>query len=123
MNPNDETALINHGDILLEQGKTDLAIFAYNTALELNPNNEEAKIRLDDLSPESIPAPVDKRHLIEEFTSIPGIGQARALALISAGYDSVEKLSSAKIEELIKVRGITERLAILINASFLPENQ
>lgn len=123
LDPNDEKALIDHGDILLEQGKMDLAILDYNTVLELNPDNGEAQIRLDDMKDEPIPLPVEQKQVVEEFTNIPGVGQARALALISGGFDSVEKLASAKIEDLMKVRGITERLAIMINATFLPENQ
>jgi tetratricopeptide (TPR) repeat protein len=123
LDPNDEKALIDHGDILLEQGKLDLAVLDYNTVLELNPENEEAKIRLDDMSDQPIPLPVEQKQVVEEFAKIAGVGQARALALIGAGYDSVEKLANAKIEDIMKVRGIHERLAIMINASLLPENQ
>jgi tetratricopeptide (TPR) repeat protein len=123
LDPKNEAALISHGDILLEQGKLDLAILDYNTVLELNPDNGEAQIRLDDMKTEPIPLPVEQKQVVEEFTNIPGVGQARALALIGAGYDSVDKLTKAKIEDLMKVRGINERLAIMINATFLPENQ
>ncbi len=49
--------------------------------------------------------------IIEEFTSLKGVGESKAKALYEAGYNSFEDLNKATVEELSEVKGITEALA------------
>jgi large subunit ribosomal protein L32e len=43
--------------------------------------------------------------------SIDGIGNSKAKALVDRGYDTIEKIQSATIEELTKVKGISDTIA------------
>ncbi|HHH79929.1 MAG TPA: 50S ribosomal protein L32e [Thermoplasmatales archaeon] len=52
-----------------------------------------------------------KEDAIKEFTKLEGIGKAKAEALYQAGYISVESLKKASVEDLVKVKGVTEALA------------
>jgi len=52
-----------------------------------------------------------EEEIINEFTSIKGVGESRAKALYEAGYTSVEDLNDATTEELSRVKGITDQLA------------
>jgi large subunit ribosomal protein L32e len=52
-----------------------------------------------------------EEEIINEFTSIKGIGESRAKDLYEAGYISVKDLNDATAEELSRVRGITDQLA------------
>lgn len=52
-----------------------------------------------------------EEEIINEFTSIKGIGESRAKALYEAGYASVKDLNVATAEELSRVKGITDQLA------------
>ncbi len=52
-----------------------------------------------------------EEEIINEFTSIKGIGESRAKALYEAGYASVKDLNDATAEELSRVKGITDQLA------------
>jgi large subunit ribosomal protein L32e len=54
---------------------------------------------------------VMEEEIINEFTSIKGVGESRAKALYEAGYTSVEDLNEATTEELSRVKGITDQLA------------
>ncbi len=49
--------------------------------------------------------------IIEEFTSLKGVGESKAKALYEAGYNSFEDLNKATVEELSEIKGITEALA------------
>ena len=49
--------------------------------------------------------------MTKTLTELKGIGEAKASALIEAGFDSIEKIQSASIEELTKVSGISETVA------------
>lgn len=49
--------------------------------------------------------------IIEEFTSLKGVGESKAKALYEAGYTSFEDLNKATVEELSGVKGITIPLA------------
>jgi large subunit ribosomal protein L32e len=52
-----------------------------------------------------------EEEIINEFTSIKGVGESRAKALYEAGYTSVGDLNDATTEELSRVKGITDQLA------------
>lgn len=52
-----------------------------------------------------------EEEIINEFTSIKGVGESRAKALYEAGYTSIEDLNKATAEELSSVKGITDQLA------------
>jgi len=52
-----------------------------------------------------------EEEIINEFTSIKGVGESRAKALYKAGYTSIGDLNDATAEELSRVRGITDQLA------------
>ena len=52
-----------------------------------------------------------EEEIINEFTSIKGVGESRAKALYEAGYTSVEDLNEATVGELTRVNGITDQLA------------
>lgn len=52
-----------------------------------------------------------KKEVIEEFTSIKGVGDAKAERLYTNGFNSMEKLKKATFEDLKKITGITEKNA------------
>ena len=52
-----------------------------------------------------------KNDVIAEFTKIKGVGKAKAEALYKNGFDSIDKLKKATLEELTKVDGVTEGIA------------
>jgi len=52
-----------------------------------------------------------KEDVIKTFTALKGVGAAKAEALYDAGYTSLEKLSKASVEDLSKIKGITENAA------------
>lgn len=52
-----------------------------------------------------------KEEIINEFTSLKGVGESKAKALYEAGYESIEELADATVKELSKVKGITSTLA------------
>lgn len=56
---------------------------------------------------------------IKEFTNIKGLGEAKAKVLVDAGFNSVDKLANASIEDLTAVDGIGEALATKIKAGVL----
>jgi large subunit ribosomal protein L32e len=51
---------------------------------------------------------MDKQHFIKEITKIRGIGAVKAEALYKKGYVSIDIIKDAKIEDLIKIEGITK---------------
>lgn len=52
-----------------------------------------------------------KDAIIEEFTSLKGVGESKAKALYEAGYTSFEDLNKTTVQELSKIKGITVSLA------------
>jgi large subunit ribosomal protein L32e len=48
---------------------------------------------------------------IEQFTSLKGVGKAKAELLYKNGFDSLEKLGKASVKDLTKINGINEKLA------------
>jgi large subunit ribosomal protein L32e len=49
--------------------------------------------------------------VIKQFTTIKGIGNAKAKSLYQSGYTSLEKLKKASLEELAAVKGISDEIA------------
>ena len=47
----------------------------------------------------------------EEVFELPGIGAKLTAALIEAGFDDLEKMAAAPVEELVKIDGIGEKTA------------
>lgn len=52
-----------------------------------------------------------KEAVLKEFEALKGVGKVKAKLLYDNGYDSLEKLKKAKIKDLIKLKGITEKNA------------
>ncbi len=52
--------------------------------------------------------------IIDQLTSLKGIGKAKAEALVEHGFDSVEKIKTASLEELTEVTGISDQIATSI---------
>jgi large subunit ribosomal protein L32e len=52
-----------------------------------------------------------KEAVLKEFEALKGVGKVKAKLLYDNGYDSVEKLKKAKIKDLTKLKGITEKNA------------
>ena len=50
-------------------------------------------------------------NIIKEFTSLKGIGKAKAEILYEAGFQSMDKLRNATIEDIIKIKGFNEKFA------------
>lgn len=64
-----------------------------------------------------------KDETIKELTNVKGIGKAKAELLIKKGFDSIDKIKKAPIDDLIKIDGITETLAKEINNHFKEDKQ
>jgi large subunit ribosomal protein L32e len=52
-----------------------------------------------------------KEAVLKEFESLKGVGKAKAKLLYENGYNSLDKLKKAKIKDLTKLKGITEKNA------------
>ncbi len=52
-----------------------------------------------------------KEAVLKEFEALKGVGKAKAKLLYDNGYDSLEKLKKAKIKDLTKLKGISEKNA------------
>ena len=55
-----------------------------------------------------------KEETIKQFAEIKGIGKLKAELLFDNGYNSLEKIKKTSVEELTKIKGINEKLAIQI---------
>jgi len=64
----------------------------------------------------------EKDDVLKTLTSLKGIGKVKAEAIIKAGFDTIEKIQSASIEELSKVDGISDSVADSIKDQ-LPESE
>jgi large subunit ribosomal protein L32e len=52
-----------------------------------------------------------KETVLKEFESLKGVGKVKAKLLYENGFDSLDKLKKAKIKDLTKLKGITEKNA------------
>ena len=55
-----------------------------------------------------------KEETIEKLSTIKGVGKAKAEILYNNGFNSLEKINKTSIENLTKIKGINEKLAINI---------
>jgi large subunit ribosomal protein L32e len=59
-----------------------------------------------------------KADIVRELTKIKGIGKTKAELLYEKGFNSIDKLKKATINQLVKVEGITETMATNIKNQF-----
>ena len=52
-----------------------------------------------------------KKDFTEKMSNIKGLGKVKIELLYNSGFDSIEKIKKASIEDLIKIKGINEELA------------
>lgn len=52
-----------------------------------------------------------KEDVIKEFTTLKGVGKAKAELLYDNGFNSLDKLKKASVEDLLKVKGVNEKFA------------
>lgn len=52
-----------------------------------------------------------KEEVLKEFEAIKGVGKVKAKLLYDNGFNSLDKLKKAKIKDLTKLKGITEKNA------------
>jgi len=52
-----------------------------------------------------------KESVIKEFTALNGVGNAKAELLYTSGFDSINKLKNATVEDLKSIKGLTEKNA------------
>jgi len=52
-----------------------------------------------------------KESIIKKFTSLNGVGAAKAELLYTSGFDSIDKLKNATVDDLKNIKGITEKNA------------
>jgi len=57
-----------------------------------------------------------KEAVLKEFESLKGVGKVKAKLLYENGYDSLDKLKKAKVKDLTKLKGVTEKNATEILA-------
>jgi large subunit ribosomal protein L32e len=57
-----------------------------------------------------------KEAVLKEFESLKGVGKVKAKLLYDNGYESLDKLKKAKVKDLTKLKGITEKNAAEILA-------
>ncbi|HYT00860.1 MAG TPA: tetratricopeptide repeat protein [Thermoplasmata archaeon] len=105
--PNDEEAWAAQGDVLVKMGRDDDALRAYTEAQKMSPGDETIQRRILELEA----ARPGESDIFEELRTIKGIGQARAKALIDAGFRSAEDFAKASLKDLSAVRGVTRKIA------------
>jgi large subunit ribosomal protein L32e len=52
-----------------------------------------------------------KEAVLKEFEALKGVGKVKAKLLYDNGFDSMDKLKKAKVKDLTKLKGITEKNA------------
>lgn len=53
----------------------------------------------------------DKKDMVTTLTSLKGIGKVKAESIVDAGFDTVQKIQKASIDELCAVNGVSESVA------------
>ena len=105
--PDDEEAWAAQGEVLVKMGRDDAALRAFTEALRLSPGDEEIRRRILDLE-----APkAEQADILQELFAVRGIGQARARALVTAGFTTAKDFAKATEKDLMAVKGITRKIA------------
>jgi tetratricopeptide (TPR) repeat protein len=118
--PGDEEALLMKGDAQAELGLLAEARETYERALKEHPDSAEARQRVEAME---VRIERTRKAAIRRLTSLPGIGPAKAKAIVAAGYDSVESLERARPSDLAKIRGVSKKLAKVVVGSFKAEGK
>ncbi|MCI4371609.1 MAG: tetratricopeptide repeat protein, partial [Thermoplasmata archaeon] len=105
--PNDEAAWSAQGDVLSKMGRDDDALRAYTEALKLSPGDEDIQRHILEIEA----AKGVQSDILADLLNVKGIGQARAKALIDAGYKTAEDFAKASTKDLMSVRGVTRKIA------------
>lgn len=116
-NPRDPELWAIQGSVLEKLGEQEEALASYVEALKIDPNNPEVKARATALESSR----KGQEAFLEELFSIKGVGPARARALLSAGYKTVDALRNATEDELANVRGMSRKAAEDIYRHFHPQ--
>lgn len=130
MNPSNIEALLLKGQILEARGQMEMALEIYDKVMVIDPSVKIAAAKKDKLAHEiedmvvaaaaaQAEEPVtaedavaeDEQDVVEAFMDLPGIGLAKASALYEAGFTSMEKLKAASEADLVKIKGISSRIA------------
>ena len=64
------------------------------------------------IEPEKEVNKMAKKDVVNKFKSLKNVGESKAELLYDSGFDSLDKLKKASIEDLTKVKGISENFAI-----------
>ncbi len=105
--PTDEEAWAAEGDVLVKMGRDDDALRAYTEALKLSPGDEGIQRHILELEA----AKAVQADILQDLFRVKGIGQARAKALVDAGFKTSEDFAKATIKDLMAVKGITRKIA------------
>ncbi len=105
--PGDEDAWAAQGAVLAKMGRDDDAMRAYTEALKLSPGDEGIQRYILELEAART-APTE---VLDELRKIKGVGQARAKALVDAGFTTPDDFAKASAKDLMAVRGITRKIA------------
>ena len=114
LNPKDTDAWVAQGNVLLKMGRDDDASKSYREALKDAPDDEDLQARVNGLESTR----VQQDRAMRELFQLRGIGPGRARALQEAGFRTVEDFRKATEGDLMKVHGITRKLAEEIIAHF-----
>ena len=114
LGPTDTDAWVAQGNVLVKMGRSEDALRSYKEALKISPDDEDLRARLGGL--DSARAQHDQ--LIRELLQIKGIGPARAKALQDTGFVTQDDFRKATEDDLLKVHGITRKVAADILAHF-----
>lgn len=114
--PGDEDAWAAQGEVLGKMGRDDDAMRAYTEALKLSPGDEGIQRRILELEAAKT-APTE---VLDELRKVKGVGQARAKALVDAGFTTPDDFAKASAKDLMAVRGITRKIAEDLVEHFKP---
>ena len=67
--------------------------------------------KMESIGPAKEANKMAKKDVVDEFTLLNGVGESKAELLYDSGFDSLDKLKKASIEDLTKVKGISDKFA------------
>lgn len=62
-----------------------------------------------------------KDDVLKEFLTLPGVGMSKAKNIYDAGFETMEQLSKASVNELAKIKGVTKKVATELHENLNPE--